>query len=260
VKTRSALRRRWLCVMSLVLLVAASRQAAGEVISYRSDAAPIFGEPAVYGNSLLFIPADFASVAASGRRTDLVSGLMRVGIESSGSIEHVRVDEGGGWFFLGSASPNTQASVAALAAELVITEVDGVPVANGPLITIPGVMNFSPTSNGIGSAAFSAADPVDPAGWRGQMVFDDVSSALVGSLYQGKRVTGATLVFNNVLSTKVNEDAVALINEQWLTITTAPEPSTLGLLAVTVVAGAICSVRNRRRSVLERTESICHAR
>ena len=130
--------------------------------------------------------------------------------------------------------------------QLVITEVNGLaPV--GPLRMIAGTMDFVPSSSDVGSRTFNATEPVDPAGWQGTMTFHDVGAALVGTPYEGGRVTGAMLVFDDVLATTSEAGTVAFIDKKWVSITTSPEPGALVLLASAAAVGLTREFWKRRR-------------
>ena len=220
--------------------------ACGETISYTNGAAAIYGDPTVYGGTLLFDPTAYCSRCSGSQGVDMVDGLLRVWISSSGSIETVRVEEGGAWFFFGPATGATQAYVGALAANLVITEVNGVSPVD-PLRMIAGTMSFVPSSSDVGSRTFTATESVDPAGWRGTMIFDDVGAALIGTPYEGGRVTAAMLVFDDVLATSSEAGTVAFIDKKWVSITTSPEPGALVLLAGAAAVGLTSEFWKRRR-------------
>jgi MYXO-CTERM domain-containing protein len=237
---------RMLCAAVLCLALWPAWSARGEIVTYASGAAAIYGDPAVYGNTLLFSPTAYYSRCSGQAGVDMVDGLLRVWIECPDSIETVRVEEGGAWFFFGRGSDATTAYVGALAANLVITEVNGVAPLS-PLKMIPGTMDFVPASADVGSRTFTAVEPVDTAGWRGTMTFHDVSDALVGTAYEGGRVTGAMLVFDDVLATTSETGTIAFIDKKWVSITTSPEPDGAALLAGAAVLGFIGMFRRRRR-------------
>jgi hypothetical protein len=232
-------------VLCLALWPAWSAQ--GEIISYTNGSAAIYGDPSVVGNTLLFSPTAYYSRCSGAAGVDMVDGLLRVWIESPDSIETVRVEEGGAWFFFGHGSEATQAYVGALAANLVITEVNGTTLLS-PLKMIPGTMDFVPAGEDVGSRTFTAAEPVDIKGWRGTMTFQNISNALAGTAYEGGRVTGAMLVFDNVLATASEAGTIAYIDKKWVSITTSPEPDGAALLAGAAVLGLFGIVWKRRRA------------
>ena len=223
--------------------------ALGEVISYTNGAAAVYGSPSVEGDTLLFNPTAFSSRCSGSQGVDMIDGLMRVWIASSENIEKVTVNEGGAWFFFGPGTAATQAYVGALGAELVITEVNGV-APTGGLSMIPGTMTFTPSSANVGSRTFKATEPVDSAGWQGTMTFDDVDAALVGTPYQGQRVTGAMLVFDNVLATTSETGTVAFIDKKWVAITTTPEPEAFVILVEASTLGFLYWLLKRRKAEL----------
>jgi len=241
----------WILALVLCLTLAPAWSVFGGAISYTNGAASIYGSPTVYGDTLLFNPTEYSSSCTGADGGDMIDGLLRVWITSPAGIENVSVQEGGAWFFFGPATDATQAKVGAYMAELVVTAVDGFAPASGPLIMIPGVMDFTPSSSDVGSRTFKATEPVDAAGWKGTMLFNDVDAALVGTPYQGKHVTEAMLVFDDILATTTSRaGTVAFIDKKLVSITTwpestAPEPGTLVLLAGALVLGMTYQVKCR---------------
>jgi hypothetical protein len=233
----------------LCLALTPAWSALGESISYTSGAAPIYGNATVYGDTLLFNPTAYFSKCSGVNGVDMVDGQMRVWITCTEGIEDVSVEEGGAWFFFGSATDATRAYVGAFGAELFVTEVDGV-APTGPLSMIPGTMDFTPSSSDVGSRTFKATEPVNTAGWRGTMRFDHVAGALAGTPYQGRLVTGAMLVFDDILATASEAGTLAFIDKKWVSITTSPdpvpEPDSLVFLA-TVPALALAYRLGKRR-------------
>jgi len=245
---------RWMRFVALCLMALPAWPAFGESITYTNGAAAIYGAPTVYGDSLLFNPTAYSSRSSGANGVDMVDGLFRVWMNCAAGIEDVTVQEGGAWFFFGPASDATQAFVGAFAAELVITEVNGLPLAGGPFTMIPGAMTFTPASSEVGSRTFKASETVLATGWQGVMAFNDLSDALVGTPYQGGRVTGAMLVFDNILATSSQAGTIAYIDKKWVSITgtqdTAsgtPEPGALVLLATTSTLMLTYQVRKRSR-------------
>jgi hypothetical protein len=245
---------RWAFMMVMCLTLAPTWSVFGESISYTSGAESIFGDSTIYGDTLLFSPTAFSSSCSGAAGVNMADGLLRVWITSPTGIENVSVQEGGAWFFFGPGTAATQAYVGAHAAELVITQVDGLPVVGDPLIIVPGTMDFSPSSSAVGSRTFNATEPVDPAGWQGTMLFDDLGATLAGTPYQGELVTGAMLVFDDILATASEVGTVAYIDKKWISITTSPqpdsvpEPGTLVLLAAASALGLIYRLRKRSKT------------
>ena len=230
----------WMAVTGLCLSLLLGSKVFGEIISYTSEAAPVFGGSTQYGDTLLFGPTAFSSTSTGPAGVNMTDGLLRVLISSAAGIDNVAVNEGGAYFFFGpDATKATQAYVGAHAAELFITGVNGVPVSAGPLIGIPGTMEFSPASSDVGSATYYATEPVDTSGWQGTMLFDNLSAALADSPYAGGQVTDAMLVFDNILATASETGTTAYIDKKWVSITTTPldaipEPGTLVLFVPTM--------------------------
>jgi hypothetical protein len=237
---------RMACAAVVCLAFWPGGSACGEMISYTSGAAAIYGDPVAYGETLMFNPTAYYSRCSGLGGVDMVDGLLRVWIECEQGIDTVTVEEGGAWFFFGHGSDATQAYVGALAANLVITEIDDVAAA-GPLTMIAGTMDFLPAGAGVGSRTFTATEPWDASGWRGTMVFEDVSAALVGTPHEGGRVTGAMLVFDDVLATASEAGTIAFIDREWVMITAAPEPGALALLAAAATVGLIGAFSKRRK-------------
>jgi hypothetical protein len=240
--------RRWAGVVALFLVWTLASSASGEIISYRNGSSPIFGAPEILGDTLWFNPTDFFSRCSGPDGVDMVDGLFRVWIGTSTAIDTVTVKEGGAWFFFGPANDATQAYVGVHAAELVITEVNGAAVQGGPPIMIPGTMAFTPPSSEVGARTFVATEPVDRSGWQGTMDFENIGAALTGTPFEGGRVTGAMLVFDNILATASTRGTIASIDKKWVSVTTTPEPAALALLAAASALGLAYYRRNWRRA------------
>jgi len=247
---------RWILSLVFCLTLAPAWSVFGEAISYTNGAAPIYGSPTAYGDTLLFNPTEYSSGCSGADGVDMIDGLLRVWITSSAGIGSVGVREGGAWCFFGPVTDGTQAYVGACGAELVVTAVNGVAPAGGPLIMIPGVMDFTPSSSDVGSRTFKATEGVDPAGWKGMMLFNNVDAALIGTSCQGGHVTGAMLVFDDILATASGAGTTAFIDKKWVSITAcpdpdpAPEPGALVLLGGALVLGTTYQVWRRRKAEL----------
>jgi len=245
---------RWVCAVVSCLMLAPAWSVFGESISYTNGAAPIYGNPTVYGDTLLFNPTGYFSSCSGVNGVDMADGLLRVWITSPAGIESVSVQEGGAWFFFGPGSDATQACVGVFGAQLFVTEVNGLPPVGGPLNMIFGTMDFTPSSSDVGSRTFKATEPIDPVGWQGAMLFDDVGAALAGTAYQGGHVTGAMLVFDDILATASEAGAISFIDKKWVSITTSsevghvPEPGTLVLLAAASALGLTYRLQKRSKA------------
>ncbi|MEN6459239.1 MAG: PEP-CTERM sorting domain-containing protein [Thermoguttaceae bacterium] len=258
---------QWFGIAALGALLLPASPAAGESVSYVSGAASIFGSSTQYGDTLLYSPTAFSSCSTGRCGVDMTSGLFRLRITSTGNIEELEVNEGGAYFFFGSrATDLTQAYVGTSAAQLLITSVNGVDV-NGPLVSIAGTMEITPSSSDIGSSTFNATEPCDAAGWQGTMVFENIGAALDDTPYAGGMVTGLMLVFNDILATSSQKGTLAYIDREWVSVmttvtpgptsssadsTTVPEPGTLAILATTSVLGLAWGLRKRTLDALGR--------
>jgi hypothetical protein len=239
---------RWGCVVVLLLVWASACPVSGEIISYTNGAAAVFGTPETIGDTLWYDPTVFVSRCSGADGVDMVDGLLRVWISASAAIDTVTVEEGGAWFFFGPSNDATQAYVGVHGAELVITEVNGAALVGCPPIMIPGTMVFTPSSSEVGARTFVATEPVNRAGWQGTMVFDNVGAALAGTPYEGGHVTGATLIFDDILATASTKGTIASIDKKWISVTTTPEPAAIALLAAASTLGLAYHLRNRRRA------------
>ncbi|MCE5269420.1 MAG: PEP-CTERM sorting domain-containing protein [Planctomycetaceae bacterium] len=239
-------------IAGLCVLLLSASPALGEIVSYTSGASPIFGDSVQYGDTLLFSPTAFSSSSSGANGVNMTDGLLRVWITSAGDISDVVVNEGGACFFFGGRPTDlTKAYVGANAAQLFITSVNGAPVT-GPLISIAGTMQYTPSSADVGSRTFYATDPVSTSGWQGTMVFQDPGAALARTPYAGGSVTGVMLVFDNILATASEAGTLAYIDKKWVSITAdptpaspTPEPGTLTLLATVSLVGLVFATRKR---------------
>jgi hypothetical protein len=239
---------RWTCIAALCVMLTSGSTAFGEVISYVNNGSSIYGGMAVLGDTALFNPTEFSSQAQGPRGADTVHGLFQLLIGRSDGIGSVLVEEDGTWSVVGHGNA-AQAYVGTELASLLVTEVDGVTVS-GASLTIPGTMEFTPSSGDVGSVTFNAKDTIDPANWHGTMRFDDVDSVLAGTAYEGGLVTHAVLLFDGVLITTSKKNMSALIDMQQVAVTTTTtpptpisEPGTLALAAVAAMAGLTYSLR-----------------
>ena len=71
------------CAAVLCLALVPAWSAFGETISYTNGAAAIYGDPTVYGDTLLFSPTAYSSRCSGSQGVDMVDGLLRVWINSS---------------------------------------------------------------------------------------------------------------------------------------------------------------------------------
>lgn len=196
-----------------------------------TDPLPLFGSPAVSGNTLVFIPANFNSSVA-GDNLDITDSQLVVDIAANAgrNIYTVSLSEEGAYALIGSGTTDTFASVSA-PVWLKIMNVNGVGI--NP-ITVQSDMIF--TSAGLWAGGATSGS------WQGNLVFD-VTAALRANGVPTGYATQVELDLDNVLTTESEVGTSAAIYKTRAEIT-VPEPATLSLLA----AGMILAAARRKKN------------
>jgi hypothetical protein len=208
-------------------------------ITYVPDTVHTYGTPTVNGNTLGFIGTNFTSMASGASGVDMTDGTLNVTIvahEGLG-IQTVELYEKGGYHSLNlTGGSGTTVGVAVIGATLEILDIEGGidPVNPPPLIL--GTMVFTEPSPAQNDYKFiqKVPDELLYGAWIGSMNIN-VADQLVGTDYEGKLVTKARLIFDNVLTANSDAaDTYAYIDKKLVEIivTPVPEPSMLIMLAM----------------------------
>ena len=213
-----------------------------ETANSPGDTPPLFGAPAVFGDTLDFDPTGFSAGASDGS-TDLTDGQLTLGImaQSGLVIDSLVVSESGDYSLLGF-TPNSAGAGVASPLFIDIVEVDGItinPISfTTSLIIGPSDGDFWIGPDGVGfvngiwsgSANVNIAQAVSDAGYDGGAT--KLSVSLNDTLFAYSSVEGSS----------------SLIAKKDFKIgtVTIPEPSTLALVFVGLLAG-LSPVRRRTK-------------
>lgn len=208
----------------------------GDTVEYQqvtessaTDPVPLFGGPALSGDSLLFSPVNFG-ISASGGSFDLMDGQLTTTIVALGlnRIEKIEFSERGDWTLLGTGTANTTASVANTMF-IRITQVDG----PGAFVPVDATVQMTFTPDG---GSYNLIDH------RGQVLpFEgttlvDLDAILAAAGYSGRQALKVDVTLDNSLAAFSETGSVAYIKKkqaEGLSLTAiVPEPATLGLLAL----------------------------
>jgi len=188
-----------------------------------TDPVPLYGEPLVVNNRLLFNPLTFTSFANDGD-ADVTSGTLSVMIEAGEAsfLEVIRIVETGDFTMLGNGTDATSATINGLA---VATDIDpGIgDTLTAPLTVTPDAPYYLPADGDFGE--FEAVTEID---------------------LSGLGIRKVMLNLNNNLQTTSEEGTSSFIQKKTVEIEVEdipiPEPTTAMLLAV----AAVGIVRRRR--------------
>ncbi|MGW8256892.1 MAG: hypothetical protein ACWGMZ_05355 [Thermoguttaceae bacterium] len=221
--------------------------------TYVPDDVHTFGTPYTTGNKLAFNGTNFSSITSGIDGVDMTDGKLDVTIVAhpGKALTNLKVYESGAYHSLPkNGGAGTTATVAMLGATLEIMEVDGVPV-NLPLIN--GTMVFADPANPPpqpDTKTFQKTAGKRMSGnWAGNMVFNNIGQYLDNTMYEGKRVTKARLVFDNILATNTDAAGVySYIDKKRIEIIPTlyvPEPA---LLLMFVTGAVVLGIRWRKKA------------
>ena len=194
---------------------------------------PLFGSPAVSGNTLVFSPANFNSFVQDDNSA-MTDGHLVVDIIANAGQDISKVDlvEKGTYALTGNGTTDTYASVSTPVV-LTIVQVDGAGISQ---VTVTGnIFPFGPDGLEWSGGAFSGP-------WQGDLVLD-VTAALRANGISSGYATEVKLSMDNVLTTQSELGTSAGIYKTEADIT-VPEPATMLLLAAGMIFGAARRKKN----------------
>lgn len=204
----------------------------GSTIIYRNvsedsvtDPVPLYGNPAISGNALVFTPVNFGAFASNGS-IDLTDSTLTTMIEAipNHTISKISFAEAGDYALVGSGTAATSAIVRA-PYFVRIVEVNGVGIAP---ILFTSSLSFGPS----GGDYYLPGDAGSGQTFVGSTLID-IDAILAANNVAGK----ATKVFfsmDNQLIATSEQGTISFIKKKTadgVTITVVPEPTTLSALA-----------------------------
>lgn len=201
-----------------------------------TDPVPLYGDPAISGNALLFTPVNFGAFASNGS-LDLTDSTLTTMIEAKpgARIRQVAFAEAGDYALVGSGTAATSAIVRAPYFVRVV-EVDGAPIAP---VLYTSSLTFTP-SNGDYFLPGDAGSGITFVG----TTLIDVDAILANANIPG-RATKVFFSMDNQLTATSEVGTISFIKKKTadgVTITTIiPEPASLAATA------ALTLVLRRRR-------------
>lgn len=225
----------------------------------------LFGNPVITGgNNLSFTPDPMKTPkplnfsVSSSTVQHFEDGTLSVDINANspaGSITLMSIAESGSYMLQNATAASTAAAVLNIAG-LSITSIDG-----GPALVNPIAVNFTESFTRVSgngpfvaapnSIVFSGSGPIATGVWSGSATFD-IAGALAANGLTGHRVTGMSLLLDNILSETSEPNSVVSIDKKSFIITTGglvPEPSSIIL---GVLGGLSLGVVGYRKKVAKK--------
>ena len=193
-----------------------------------TDPGALFGTPTLAGNGLVFNPVSFGASSINGASPDITDGTLTATIvaKPGNFISQISIEESGDYTLFGNGTAATSVVVAAPVFFQII-EVNNAPITP---TTLSGTLTMSP------SGTFSLPGSVVGGIWTGSGVFD-LDAHLAGLGIDGS-ATKVILSLDNALVAQSEVGTVAFIKKKTFggtSLTIVPEPTTLGLLAGTLL-------------------------
>ncbi|MCH8921594.1 MAG: PEP-CTERM sorting domain-containing protein [Planctomycetes bacterium] len=208
-----------------------------------TDGLPLFDEPTLAGNSLVFNPASFEAFSEDGG-VDLTGSILTMEILSTNELgmSSIEIVEAGDYALGGIGTNVTLAQIGA-PVMIQIIEVDGQSLERR--ILIDAALEFTP-SDGI----FMLLNDQNGAGiiWEGRLTID-LDAALAANNIDGA-VTGVWFIMNNSLTAVSEPGSLAFVKKKTVSIgvtPVVPEPSSAVLACLGLLALLGASWRRRRR-------------
>lgn len=202
-----------------------------------TDPVPLFGNPTVSGNALIFSPQNFGATTTGGG-IDITDATLSTTLEANPgkSISNIIFNEAGDYTLSGTGTVFTTATVTATYF-LRVTEVNGSPLpapiqANGAFSLIPSGGTFDLINDGGAGIIWTGSANIDV-------------NAILASANVSGVATKAILTLDNQLIAASETGTVSFIKKKTtdgVIIIVIPEPASLGL-----IGGAAITMLRRRR-------------
>lgn len=202
-----------------------------------TDPVPLYGNPTVSGNALLFTPTNFGAFASNGS-IDLTDSTLTTSIEAKQDrrIKQIAFAEAGDYTLIGINGTAGTSAIVRAPYYVRVVEVDGNPIAP---VLYTSSLSFTP-SNGDYYLPGDAGSGVTFTG----STLIDVDAILAGAGIQGE-ATKVLFSMNNQLIATSEQGTISFIKKKTadgVTITTVvPEPASL------TAVGALALLVRRRR-------------
>ncbi len=201
-----------------------------------TDPVPLFNNPSVFGNSLVFTPTLFGATSTGGGM-DITDSTLTTTLEAKPgkSITAISLNEAGDYTLTGVGNTGTSATVTATYFVRVV-EVNGTPIS--PILST-GNLTFTPS----GGTYDLVNDPGTGVIWTGSANIN-VNAILASNNVSGN-ATRVLLSLDNQLIAVSQTGSISFIKKKTtdgVIIIVFPEPTSLGLLG----GGMITLMRRRR--------------
>ena len=207
-----------------------------------TDPLPLFDEPAVVGNSLIFDPTSSFVAETIGLSADPTDGKLDILIEADGSqgIRGIDLEESGSVSL--SADNENGAAMAAVSTpiKLIVRAVDGEEQEDPPVLETE--VAFSPSG---GIWIFTEDGFLSNEPWSGSLSID-VTGFLSDKGISGS-ATRVLVTLDNILFASSQAGAEAYIDKkEFRIVVRTPEPTTLALLAIAAGCALLMIARRKR--------------
>lgn len=209
------------------------------------DAPPLFGPPAVAGDSLDFDPVGFNASATGAAGIDVTDGNLSFTIRAKQgyAIDMFSLSEAGDTTLAGFGTDGTFTSVTAIGV-LNIEAVDGVGIAT---IAVPFSLTFNPSGGTYGLASDGGGGPLFSTGWSGSLVKNVEQELINNNVPFTLGATQISINLDNTLTALSEAGTFSLIAKKdfgGVSITVnIPEPATWLMVSLGGLAVAACGRR-----------------
>lgn len=202
---------------------------------------PLYGAPSVSMNTLDFDPLGFGASSSGGSAPELLDGRLEFGVEALDGhfIPEVAISERGDFTLIGTGSELTFVQ-AYTPVTVKVHAIDGNPVSG---VSFSDFMSFVPPDG--------TYNLVDDGGigvvWEGTVAFDLNQRLLDEGISFNLGATSIGVELNNIMAAQSEAGSIATIAKkdfQAFSVSIVPEPSTIGLVLLGLVAAA--HARRRR--------------
>jgi hypothetical protein len=209
------------------------------------DAPPLFGQPAVAGDSLDFDPVGFNASATGAAGIDVTDGNLSFTIQAKQgyAIDMFSLSEAGDTTLAGFGTDGTYSSVTAIGV-LNIEEVDGAGIST---IAVPFSLTFNPSGGTYGLASDGGGGPLYSAGWSGSLLMNVEQELINSNVPFTLGATKISINLDNTLTALSEAGTFSLIAKKdfgGVSITVnIPEPATWLMVSVCGLVVAACGRR-----------------